>query len=162
MWGMGVSIVKNIFRGLSIRFRRKPATHPNPEAYHRFFDLGVQYYVIARFSAIAQLVPVSGNQYHHAVEMLLKAQLARTVSLKVLKQKCSHGLKRAWKDFKKLFPAEDLSPFDGLIRELDHFERIRYPDNVLNEGFERDAQLGVYEDTNENNRDESSRITSTL
>jgi len=101
----------------------------------RFFDLGIQYYVVARFSAIAGLIPVSGNQYHHAVEMLLKGQLAKTVPLEVLKRTYSHRLKRTWKDFKNLFPTEDLSSFDGLLRGLDRFEQIRYPDNVLREGM---------------------------
>jgi hypothetical protein len=127
--------MKNIFRWISRKLRRAPATQPTPRADYNFFNLGIQYYVVARFSAIAGLIPVSGNQYHHAVEMLLKGQLAKTESLEIIKRKYSHGLKRTWKDFKKLFPAEDMSPFDDLIRELARFERIRYPDNVLKEGM---------------------------
>jgi hypothetical protein len=127
--------MKHVFRRLLSKLRRAPVSHLYPNAHMRFFDLGIQYYVVARFSAIAGLIPVSGNQYHHAVEMLLKGQLAKTVPLEVLKRTYSHRLKRTWKDFKNLFPTEDLSSFDGLLRGLDRFEQIRYPDNVLREGM---------------------------
>jgi len=129
-----IIMMKTILRWFSRTFWR-PVMHADPGADRCFFNLGVQYYVVARFSAIAELLFVSGNQYHLAVEMLLKGQLAKTICLESLKRKYSHRLKRTWKDFKKLFPAENLSSFDDLICELARFERIRYPDNVLREGM---------------------------
>jgi hypothetical protein len=117
------------------KLRRRQTPEPDEGAYSHFFALGIQYYVSARFSAMAKLLPVSGNLYHHAVEMLMKGQLSRTLPLETLKRKYSHGLKRTWKQFKKLFQAEDLSPFDSLICALDRFERLRYPDNFLKEGM---------------------------
>ncbi len=104
-------------------------------ACYHFFELGIQYYVVARFGAMAKLIPVTGNLYHHAIEMFLKGQLAKTHTLEQLKKNFSHRLPDTWSAFKGLFPAEDLSPFDGLILDLDRFERIRYPDNVLKEGM---------------------------
>jgi hypothetical protein len=43
-----------------------------------FMKLGVQYYAAAR---AIQLLPVTGNLYHHALEMFLKAGLSRKYSL---------------------------------------------------------------------------------
>jgi hypothetical protein len=111
------------------------AAAPTPTADYHFFRLGVEYYVVARFAALARMMPLAGNQYHHAIEMLLKGQLAKTLPIAVLKKKYSHNLKRTWKKFKKLFPAEDLSPFDDLLSRLNRFERLRYPDNALSEGM---------------------------
>jgi hypothetical protein len=34
-----------------------------------FMRLGTQYYIAARYVAWAGLLPVSGNLYHHAIEM---------------------------------------------------------------------------------------------
>lgn len=105
------------------------------DAHFQFFTVGIQYYVVARFGAMAKLIPVAGNLYHHAVEMLLKGQLAKSHTLEQLKKNYSHRLSETWAAFKGLFPAEDLSTFDSLIVALDRFERIRYPDNVLKEGM---------------------------
>lgn len=108
-------------------------TEPTPDADLEFFKRGIEYYVVARSAAIAGL-PVAGNLYHHAVEMVLKGQLARTISLSVLWRKHRHHLRRAWKAFKKLFPNEELAPFDEILRKLDKFEDVRYPDKVLEKG----------------------------
>ncbi len=99
-----------------------------------FLERGVQYYVSARFAAEAGLQPVSGNLYHHAIEMFLKSRLTYCgIALSDLakKGKFSHDLTLLWTAFKKWFPTEDLSPFDRLITELNRFEDIRYPDGVL-------------------------------
>jgi hypothetical protein len=42
-------------------------------------------------------------------------------------------------EFKRLFPAEDLTEFDAMIGELDRFETIRYPDAILAYG----ASIGI-------------------
>ena len=36
--------------------------------------------------------------------------------------------------FKGLFPTEDLTEFDAMIDELEKFEKIRYPDEILAHG----------------------------
>ena len=41
-----------------------------------FMETGSQYYTTARFAMHAQCMPVCGNLFHHAVEMLLKGGLA--------------------------------------------------------------------------------------
>jgi hypothetical protein len=42
-----------------------------------FMETGSQYYTTARFAMHAQCMPVCGNLFHHAVEMLLKGGLAQ-------------------------------------------------------------------------------------
>jgi hypothetical protein len=75
------------------------------------------------------MMPVAGNLAHHAIEMLLKANLAgRGISMEELKGRYQHYLKRLWKKFKELHPGTDLSEFNGVISTIHRWERIRYPD----------------------------------
>lgn len=114
---------------------------PHPEAHHQFYRLALEYYVSARGAVLCGIATVSGNLLHHAVEMLLKGQLSRTIPLDDLKdpKQYGHVLPRIWAAFKGLFPSEDLSEFDPVISALDRFDLIRYPDRVLSQG----AQVGL-------------------
>jgi hypothetical protein len=98
---------------------------PFPNADYEFYQLGIQYYIDARSSALAGSAPVFGNQFHHAVEMFLKGNLSKRMPLNKLKS-MQHRLRKIWKEFKKQF-SEDLSHFDELVKELDRFEDVRYP-----------------------------------
>jgi hypothetical protein len=100
-----------------------------------FLGLAMQYYVAARSAALAQLMPVCGNLFHHAVEMLLKARLSHSRSLHELSRPpLGHKLAALWDAFKAEFPTVGLGQFDGTIANLDRFERVRYPDTTINEG----------------------------
>ncbi len=101
-----------------------------------FIENGIDYYVAARFAARAQLRPVCGNIYHHAVEMLLKGHLAQTQSLEEIKR-FSHKLPQLWDAYKASLPAATLAQFDQSIGLLDAFEDIRYPDEIV----KHDAQI---------------------
>jgi hypothetical protein len=103
-------------------------------ASREFMRLGVQYYVAARAGAWAGLLPITGNLYHHSLEMFLKAGLSRKYSLKELKNKFSHRLPDIWTEFKAEFPAHALATFDATINGVAEFEEIRYPDNVIKYG----------------------------
>jgi hypothetical protein len=103
-------------------------------ASQELFRLGVQYYATARAAARFELMPTSGNQFHHAIEMMLKADLAKTESLPNLKNKYRHHLKKLWGASKLKHPASALSAFDALIDIIDRFEEIRYPDQYLADG----------------------------
>lgn len=50
-----------------------------------FFNIGTQYYIAARFSALSRLLPVSGNLFHHAIEMYFKGYLVTKFALTDLK-----------------------------------------------------------------------------
>ena len=66
-----------------------------------FVQLGFQYYVSGRFAARGGLMPVSGNLFHHAVEMLLKGHLATTLPLNELRSRFGHRLREMWNAFKQ-------------------------------------------------------------
>ena len=100
-----------------------------------FFGLGMQYYAVARYAAMATLMPVCGNLYHHAIEMFLKGGLSQTNTLKELKD-LGHNLLRIWDAFKAEFSSAVLGQFDYTIKTLDQFESIRYPDKIIPEGIQ--------------------------
>ena len=90
-----------------------------------FGDLGVQYYVSARCAAQAGLIPVCGNLFHHAVEMLLKARLSQKHSLEELGHKpFGHRLPALWTAFKAEFSTIDLGAFDLVIGGKDQVRRV--------------------------------------
>jgi hypothetical protein len=101
-----------------------------------FVGNACQYYVAARFLVHAQRIPVCGNLFHHAVEMLLKGGLAkkRKLSLSALK-KMGHKLKVLGREYKLDFPNPALKRHDKTISLLDKFKDIRYPDSILASGM---------------------------
>ena len=105
----------------------------NPHAWLHMFTIGMQYYLVGRAAAWGHQVPVAGNLLHHAVEMLLKGELSKTLPLEEVK-KYRHFLVKTWNAFKALHSGENLFEFDRLIVESDRFEKIRYPDEALKHG----------------------------
>jgi hypothetical protein len=97
------------------------------------FQLATQYYASGRFAALSGILPVSGNLLHHAIEMYLKGALAPALELEAMR-KLRHNLQQIWMRAKQTFPGSNLSRFDTAIDRLDPFERLRYPDTVLQEG----------------------------
>lgn len=79
---------------------------------------------------------MTGNLYHHAIEMLLKARLSQSMALASLGTTFRHRLKPLWNTFKAQFPSAGLEQFDALVEALDRFERIRYPDELIAKGAE--------------------------
>jgi hypothetical protein len=79
----------------------------------------------------AQSSYVCGNLFHHAVEMLLKADLTKNgKSLEEL-ERMRHNLKRLWRAYKRGHPNAALSRHDTTINRLDKHEDIRYPNPAL-------------------------------
>ncbi len=99
-----------------------------------YSKLGAQYYVAGRAAFFATCLPVAGNLLHHAVEMLIKGDLIQSLRRSELKRP-QHNLKRLWKSYKSRHKEIDLSGLDPLIRELEKFERIRYPDSMTDKGM---------------------------
>jgi len=99
---------------------------------HEFANLGTQYYVAGRLSALAGHMPVCGNLMHHAIELYVKADLVSRVSLSDLKFKYSHKLWKLWEERK----AHDttLATHDETIKQLDAFDSIRYPEKIIGNG----------------------------
>ena len=82
---------------------------------------------INRLHMHAQSMPVCGNLFHHAVEMILKGGLARKRNLSDLKD-MGHNLRALWRAYKADFPDPALERHGKTISGLDKFEAIRYPD----------------------------------
>jgi hypothetical protein len=92
---------------------------------HFFVRSGYEYYANARFAMHTNSSYVCGNLFHHAIEMLLKADLAKNrKSLEEL-ERMKHNLKRLWRAYAAL------SRHDRTINSLNRHEEIRYPDPAL-------------------------------
>jgi hypothetical protein len=101
---------------------------------HLFISAGMDYYIAGRYAVFAGLNPTAANLLHHAVEMALKGALAKKgMDLKSLKG-LSHDLPRIWQKFTAQYGI-DGSSFDSVIVELQKFETIRYPDEIVKQGF---------------------------
>jgi HEPN domain-containing protein len=117
------------FRGY---FGRKTSTPVQDSMNAHFFvRSGYEYYANARFAMEAQNSYVCGNLFHHAVEMLLKADLAKNGKSLDELASMRHNLKRLWRAYKRNHPAAALSRHDRTINRLDKHEDIRYPDPSL-------------------------------
>jgi hypothetical protein len=101
---------------------------------HLFISAGMHYYVAGRYAVFAGLNPTAANLLHHAIEMALKGALAKKgMDLRALK--ClSHDLPEIWRQFTAQYGI-DSSTFDGVIAELQKFETIRYPDEIVEQGL---------------------------
>lgn len=90
-----------------------------------YAEVAIQYYLSGRFAALRVLNPVSGNLFHHAVEMFLKACLQPHYSNNQLR-KLSHNLPRLWEEAKIVLHDDALSVHDDLVKRLDKWEEVRY------------------------------------
>lgn len=100
------------------------------------FKAGTQYYVAARFGAFAGISPVTGNLFHHAIELYLKGALAnRGWDLDTMRSQFGHRLPELWARVKSELSEHDLDRFDQTIEELHRHEHIRYPDFLITEGM---------------------------
>jgi hypothetical protein len=101
-----------------------------------FTQLGFEYYLSARFCLLSRLHHIAGNVFHSAIEMFLKGELVRVIELEKLK-KIGHDLKKLWRHFVINNRTDiDLQSDTASIEQIDLFERIRYPDNLISEGME--------------------------
>ncbi len=104
------------------------------DAVGHLFATGLEYYVAGRCAARCHLSRVAGNILHHAIEMLLKSELAKQARLDELKSKYGHKLDRLSRTVKERHPDEDLARFDQLVVGLDGFETVRYPNDYMKRG----------------------------
>src|ERR1700730_7524208 len=101
---------------------------------HLFISAGMHYYVAGRYAVFAGLNPTAANLLHHAIEMVLKGALAKKgMDLRALKR-LSHDLPEIWREFTAQYRI-DSNTFDGVIAELQKFETIRYPDEIVKRGL---------------------------
>ena len=67
------------------------------------------------------------NLFHHAVEMMIKCDLAKTLTVKDLRA-LGHKLGDLWIEFKRRNSGANLSHLDPAIDNLSRCEVLRYPD----------------------------------
>jgi hypothetical protein len=99
-----------------------------------YFETGLQYYISGRYSAIAGFIPISGNLFHHAFEMLIKGYLAQDLDQSA-RIRLGHDLTKLWKLYRTKIGDPALDRFDRAIASLDKFEDIRYPERVAKSGM---------------------------
>ena len=105
------------------------------EPYLLLFSSAIQYYVAGRYAVFAELNPTAANLLHHAVEMCLKAALAKKGQTLAELKKHSHRIEDIWNEFRATH-AGDFNRCDRIIAELHKFESIRYPDEIEKGGLE--------------------------
>jgi hypothetical protein len=111
-------------------------------------EYGLHYFLAGRYSMFARLTPTCGNQMHHAVELLLKACLARNDTWQQIlrygyRESYGHDLEKLWAEFKKRNPDPALAAHDDVIKGLNKFEDIRYPEDLIQGGAM--LSVGLYE-----------------
>jgi hypothetical protein len=107
-----------------------------------YINDGFQYYMLGRCAVAAMANPVAGNQFHHAIEMLLKGGLVPHTT-EDERIKLRHRLPRIWKAFKAHYdPSNQLAHFDALVRSLHKYEDIRYPEKIVQHGMQSSFQFG--------------------
>lgn len=95
-------------------------------SHFELLPLAVQHYVAGRMLALQLQTHVAGNILHHAVEIFIKAELSHIVSIKELKDKYGHKLKKLWGAYCTLH-TDTPDGFFSTVADLDAFEEIRYP-----------------------------------
>ncbi len=108
-----------------------------------YFRLGTSYYVSGRFAHYANEVPVAGNLFHHAVEMLLKGCLVKAGVTEKERRALSHDLGQSWLTFRNHVPDPQLDAFSDTIVALDAFEDLRYPEVAAREHAKSGKKGGV-------------------
>jgi hypothetical protein len=98
----------------------------------------LHYQIVARYSAAAAFLPVVGNLAHHAIEFYLKGALAAQLD-EAERRKIGHNLRRLWRLYKSRRNNPALDKFDQTIRDINKFERIRYPEEILRLGMVAEA-----------------------
>ena len=99
-----------------------------------YFDTALHYQIAARYATSAGFVPASGNLVHHALEFYLKGALIERLD-EAARRKLHHNLRRLWRMYKKERNNSALDKFDQTIRDINKFERIRYPEEILKLGM---------------------------
>jgi hypothetical protein len=124
-----------------LKRKRRPVSENKDALKMLYFETGLQYYISARYSASAGLIPISGNLFHHAFEMFIKGYLTQDLD-ESERLRFRHGLKKLWKLYKKKIGDPALDRFDNRIASLDKFESIRYPEPIARSGMTATIDFG--------------------
>ncbi len=101
-----------------------------------YFEYARDYHVAASRNAEENFSVVAGVLAHHAVEMYLKALLLASTTEKERKEDIGHNLFEAWTRGKLHLNLAWPDDLDVVIRRLDRFEEIRYPEEIERRGLD--------------------------
>jgi hypothetical protein len=111
-----------------------PPIYPEHDVSWVFVMQAAQYYMAGRYSMLAMFTPVAGLLWHHALERFLKSEIVKlkpelkaTELDKYLRKTYGHKLIKLWEDIKEMHPNCWLDDYDGVVKKIDSFEEIRYP-----------------------------------
>jgi hypothetical protein len=124
---MCLSVVRRFLPG----FRRRKNEGSNDLNADYFAKSGCEYYAVARFAMHAQRQLICGTLFHHAVETLLKAGLAKNGRSLSELERMRHSLRRLWRAYRTDHPQAGLERHNTTINRLDKIEDIRYPNPDL-------------------------------
>jgi hypothetical protein len=119
------------------RFYRRNADPPSEDKDRlqmMYFGSAIHYHVAARYAVVAAFLPEAGNLVHHAIEFYLKGALIKSCDEQARRQ-MHHDLRKAWRRYKRERKDRRLRKFDETIRDVNKFERIRYPEEILRFGM---------------------------
>jgi len=108
----------------------KPAAKENIEKEFviPYIQIAIQYYLAGRVAFLNNLSPVSGNLFHHGIEMLLKSHLKQKYPIQSL---WGHSLVPLWNLFINQYGLTPDEKLTSSVDKLDKLEEIRYPRNIL-------------------------------
>jgi hypothetical protein len=129
-----INTVTAWFCGLIKRMCRKTSSEDKDRLKIEYFKMGLHYQIAARYGAAAWLSPEAGNLAHHAIEFFLKGALIEQLDEKA-RRNFHHDLRKLWRRYKKDRNHPALAKFDQTIRDLNKFERIRYPEEIFRLGM---------------------------
>jgi HEPN domain-containing protein len=109
-----------------------------------YFDAALHYHITARYATTAWFAPASGNFAHHALEFYLKGALIEKLD-EAARRKLRHDLKKLWRLYKRERKNPALNDFDQTIQDINKFERIRYPEEIIRLGML--AEIGFVRNT---------------
>jgi hypothetical protein len=133
--------------GLLVWWRRRATTQDEDKDRLRteYFRTALHYYILGRYATTAQFSPIPGNLIHHAIEFFLKAALIEQLDEAARRNKFRHNVRKLWRRYKRERNNPGLAKFDQTISDINKFERIRYPEEMLRLGML--AEIGFVRNT---------------
>jgi HEPN domain-containing protein len=110
-----------------------------------YFRTALHYYILGRYATTAKFSPIPGNLVHHAIEFFLKAALIEKLDETARRNKFRHNLSKLWRRYKRERNNSALDKFDQTISDINRFEGIRYPEEILRLGML--AEIGPVRNT---------------
>jgi HEPN domain-containing protein len=119
---------------------KRPVAESKDRLRTEYIATGLRYHIAARYSAAAWFSPTAGNLAHHAIEFYLKGALIERLD-EDARRKFRHNLPKLWRRYKRDRKNPALNKFDQTIRDINKFERIRYPEEIFR-GLGMSAVIG--------------------